>query len=649
MAESHYNVSIDDIAAFDWQKVIEECEQRDCVHYQTKFYAYASKFESDKNEAGVRVFRFLGSLASLHLNESSADEPFEPMIQTSTGRSPIAEDFADSDIEVVRKLIPIAKDADFRARVADVVWVRAKDVNAAEVGIEAYLGSAKTLEDPDMWPRFFPQVERAIRLAATIGKRRRPFGTVVKFIGDLIRRHGATDSGLMTARAMELLLEHGEGDAIDLAGLSKELATRAEKNKNWLFARTYWDLNARWNEREKRKAEAQEAHIRSAETFLSDAEAASSRDSPSYFVAAHFLSQGLEALRRAGASRERLDEVHKKLLEYNKRSTGEMREYSSPEIDISEFVRKATELVKGKSLRDATLLLALSQPTTRVSELRSQVEKNAKDFPLAHLFSGVAVDEQGKVIAQKPSLLTNDPEQLEAAIRAEMFHHAQMYWQVRVQTFINPARTQIWNEHRPTPPDFRFLVLNNPFVPSGRENIFARGIHAGFSGDLLVAAHLLIPQIENSIRYVLGSNGIVTSKHDSRLIQQERDLNSLLRFPEVAEIFGDDIVFDLQGLFVERFGGNLRNRLAHSLLDHSAFYSAHVVYAWWLILRLLAIPVAKTTPEPIGDETPAGRIATSQTVSDVLDDNGPSESKPQEVQSSDSRIIGDGTSTSSNA
>jgi hypothetical protein len=619
MADSHYNVNFEDITAFDWQKLIDECDQRDCVHYHTKFYAKASEYEAGKNEIGLRVFRFLGSLASLHLNESSADEPFEPMIRTATQRSPLAEDYSETDLDVIRKLVPITVDPEFRARLADVLWLRTRDVAAAEVAIQAYLDSATTLEDRDMWPRFFPRVERAIRLAATIGKRRKPFASVVDFIEALVKRHAPHDSGLLTARAMELLLQHGKGVASELIDISKGLALRAEANENWLFARTYWDLNAQWNVREKRNEEAQHARIRSAATFLADAESALKRESSSYFVAAHFLSQGLEALRRAGASRERLEEVHKRLLDYNKRSTGEFREYSAPPIDISDFVTKATELVKGKSLREATLLLAISQPTTRVAELRQQVQKNAKDFPFAHLFSGVAVDEQGKVIAQKPSLLTSDPEQLEAAIRAEMFHHAQMYWQVRVQAFINPGRTQIWDEHRPAPSDFEFLVASNPFVPHGRENIFARGIHAGFSGDMLVAAHLLIPQLENSLRYVLASNGILTSKHGSRLIQQERDLNSLLRFPEVAEIFGDDLVFDLQGAFVERFGANLRNRLAHALLNDSSFYSADVVYAWWLILRLLAIPVARKAPEPIAEQTSAERIAAGQTVSDTFE------------------------------
>jgi hypothetical protein len=77
------------------------------------------------------------------------------------------------------------------------------------------------------------------------------------------------------------------------------------------------------------------------------------------------------------------------------------------------------------------------------------------------------------------------------------------------------------------------------------------------------------------------------------LVQEERDLNILLRFPEVTEMFGEDTVFEMQGLLVERFGANLRNRIAHGLLGDSGFYSSEVLYAWWLILRLLCIPILR--------------------------------------------------------
>jgi hypothetical protein len=56
--------------------------------------------------------------------------------------------------------------------------------------------------------------------------------------------------------------------------------------------------------------------------------------------------------------------------------------------------------------------------------------------------------------------------------------------------------------------------------------------------------------------------------------------------PELEQIFGPDIAFDLRGILIERFGDNMRNEFAHGLMPESAFYVPTAAYLWWLILHL---------------------------------------------------------------
>jgi hypothetical protein len=128
-------------------------------------------------------------------------------------------------------------------------------------------------------------------------------------------------------------------------------------------------------------------------------------------------------------------------------------------------------------------------------------------------------------------------------------------------------------------------VSNNPFVREGREGLYLRGIQAGFYGDWAVATHLLVPQIEDSVRRVLQLRGEVTSTLESG-IQQERDINQLLWNEETVEAFGPDILFDLRGILIERFGYNLRNDMAHGLMDEGGFYDVSSIYLWWLSITL---------------------------------------------------------------
>ena len=67
-------------------------------------------------------------------------------------------------------------------------------------------------------------------------------------------------------------------------------------------------------------------------------------------------------------------------------------------------------------------------------------------------------------------------------------------------------------------------------------------------------------------------------------------LGKLLHHPELKKILGNDIAFDLQGLLVKSetgVGDNLRNRMAHGLMDDKDFFRTDAIYLWWLALHLL--------------------------------------------------------------
>lgn len=132
---------------------------------------------------------------------------------------------------------------------------------------------------------------------------------------------------------------------------------------------------------------------------------------------------------------------------------------------------------------------------------------------------------------------------------------------------------------------------------------YLRGIHAGFFGDWLTSMHLLIPQIEASVRHVLQQHGVITSTVESDGIQKERDINQLLWDPTAEDVFGADILFDLRGILIERFGSNMRNEAAHGLMPEVAFYRAESVYLWWLVIHLCWIGFRSAMPCDLPEET----------------------------------------------
>jgi len=162
-------------------------------------------------------------------------------------------------------------------------------------------------------------------------------------------------------------------------------------------------------------------------------------------------------------------------------------------------------------------------------------------------------------------------------------------WAYRVQAAIEPARLTIVNEHTPRAAHLEFLLRANPFIQSGHAQIFLRGLHAGLMGDMMMAVHLLVPQLENALRFVLNQRGIDTATIDSEGLEQNKALGKLLEFAELRELLGDDLIFELRGVFCEQSGYNFRNRLAHGRVSATDCSSVAAINTWWLILRICCV------------------------------------------------------------
>ncbi len=239
---------------------------------------------------------------------------------------------------------------------------------------------------------------------------------------------------------------------------------------------------------------------------------------------------------------------------------------------------------------EALLVFANYPPVPTVARLRETSEEHAKQYLLMSLFPKVFFSTEGKVVARQASLASDDPSEREAALRMEMLALAAQYHDTLPQMIIDPMRRQILSDHPLAAGDLLPLLEFNQLVPRGRERLFADGLVAGFYGDPVQATHLLAPQVEHAIRVLLQRVGERVSGLDRYGLQPEFGLNKLLYLPRLKEVLGEDVVFALQGLTVEPAGGNIRNRMAHGLMNDGEFYAWPVMYLWWLTLRLCLLP-----------------------------------------------------------
>lgn len=578
---SDVSLSVENFALSGWERVINTCEKKKCNSYRMPFWRKAEEEKNLGNLANCAVFSILSAITSLHLNSESNDEAFHNL--------EIIDGIEDKHLDVLNDWAWEISDAELRSRIADVLWTKKRKYKMAQLAVDSYLKSAEILEHPQHWTSCVSRIERAVRLASKINYH---LENVLKHIESVLDRYEGKDSLLLSAKLMELLQNSKNGDPKKYAALAERAAIdkELEEQPSWHIVRNYWQIKARWHRIDKDEIQERLAWLNLSETYVKQAENAVSRNN--YVEASGHLDRAIQAFRRTSNTQERVEEIRTILREYQKKAVEQIQMSSfSESIDISKMVVLARDEVKDKSFLDAIFSLAKLGKSVSVSYLRQQVLEDNQKYVLKDLFPTVILNEKGQIQARQPSINSNDPKVKDAAIKADMQQHAKLHKSIHVQAYIEPARYQINLEHNVRLDDWSSIVLNSPFVPPNREIIFAKGFHAGLTGDFLTSSNLLIPQIEHSIRDILIRHSVITSHISDSGIENEYALTKTLYMPELQRILGDDITFDLQGLLVNKFGSNLRNLSCHGLVDYENFFSSDYIYLWWITLRLCCLPM----------------------------------------------------------
>jgi len=553
-------------------------------------YSKASISETDR-QAGA-ILKFLAVIMGMVEKFDDPQQPYGPFRVEGDRRSAIPTDLSTSDIAMIRRLAPVAEDAFVRARLHDLLWIAAKDVAAGKAAAKCYMAlGGSQCEVPNRWTQAILSFSRGLQILGAFGRDKPLFQEAIAQLEAAAAKAAATPGDFRSLKLIRILLKNRATDPAKIIPLLESNAAHAEAAGDYRRAQKYRDMESDWRRFTGDNEAAKAAKLASAHAALKLAEDRAVGPTGSAMAASALMSEAIEALGRAEAGKAAIDAARKRLRELQEASLGELKTYSF-EMDISGAIEEAKEHVRCRDFKVALRRLVLGVQLVKPEAIRAEVIKTAKENPLHHLFASSLLDSKGRPIAKTAGLLNEVGDDAEAALRAEMFSYAEQFnWRLRVSAFIEPARQQIRNDHHPNFDDLLFLVLNNPFVPLGHEGIFLRGLHAGFHGDFLIASHLLVPQIENSIRHVLEGNDVDVSVYKPDGTQPVKILGGILGHPRTTGILGDDLVFELQGALIEKTGFDLRNRIAHGFISEAECFTESSVFIWWHVLRMCLVPM----------------------------------------------------------
>ncbi len=169
-----------------------------------------------------------------------------------------------------------------------------------------------------------------------------------------------------------------------------------------------------------------------------------------------------------------------------------------------------------------------------------------------------------------------------------MDEQARIHRHFHVHAVLAPAVRVIRDEHIVDEDAIEPLIKDSRIIPEDRLSLFVKGIVAGFQFDFSTALHILVPQAENGLRHVLEQHGVVTRNFDANGVEDVWLLGKILEHEKLLEVLGEDMLYELRTLLAGRLGPNLRNSIAHGLLDERSLNGEMGFYLWWVLLRLVA-------------------------------------------------------------
>lgn len=524
-----------------------------------------------------RAFALLGLAFDASLVPSLVPDPFKPLIEWQGSRSVVPADFGAGHLDAIAAALgKHANDPAYDARLADVLWVCAhggrKDPANARRAIEGYLASARLrLGNEEGSTEVAHTLERALRLSYLVDRRGREglheaSRNTTLDIARALRT--VPEQGHVLLDIHSLLHEFGIGDAAEHGAACEAIASEEERRDAPGAADEFWKQAARWWRRAGEKEREWSAISRRVDLKEKQAEV-SAENMP--VMAVGLLHEALKILRPLPAKQRAGQEavLRSRLAELEPHTLAQMGQIRH-EMDVTDLVEATEAAIVGKPLVEALGTLAALCRSQDVGRTRKRVEETAKRSVLSSLFSSSVLDANGKTVAFVPSMNADDPEERERAIRFRMIEETNRFQDLSGRAIVETARLVLLAEHRITEAALLPLMWQSPFVPPGREGQWARGIAAGLTGDFEVAVHLLLPQMENALRTAVRAvAGVPATSMDSAGQQKDWNLSTLLveeGRPLVEKIFGEDLVFDLAALLVERSGYNLRNAVAHGLV-----------------------------------------------------------------------------------
>lgn len=570
------------------------------LHFHTLEHAFREAAQAAENAgdaAALRAYNVLAVVCSYHFNPSRPDT-FSPQIIFKDKRTLIPSDYLGEQQMVLVQIVEQIDHPLLRARIADSCWYVNRKLHAvAALAASSYLNAVELFfkrelldqyeSDSAMPFKVVDLIDRAFAIYVSAGKRNEIPDSAKQVLKRAYEAAKGNECLGAFVKLSSIAQECGLLEWQEIAVVAEALA-QATKDKLYAEAvKRVWLHAARAYLRVDDKESAVRCRVSAVEQTLRMRDAVSTA-----MGKASWTRSAIGELRAIGGMAERIELLKKELQQHEEDSLSEYGSFSVP-MDLTDERRATIEEFEPLDVHEMLLRLAFTcRAPDKIALHKNCLESRDKYF-FASMSGKSYADDRGKVIATAVHVPHG------SELPSEWFDHeslseAGLHYHIATEAFIRPAcitmsRCQLIDYRH-----FEPIVCSSAFVPPGFEAIFSQGFSKLVQGDMVSAAHLLIPQLENALRHVLNSRRSNTAKLNGDLTQEDQSLKLLLKnyWEEIEQVFGVDNTYLLHILFNLKGGPMLRHEVAHGKLSTALCYEPSCIYACWFIFHLTCAPLA---------------------------------------------------------
>lgn len=556
------------------------------IKIRDELFKEAEELKNNGNIILSENVALIAHIMGMTLDVKEQKDPFKPFYVYGSSRSFSMEYIVEKHLYVLKEALNLIKNPIIRSRIFDILWIkeRPKDISSAINAIDEYINSSIVQRTKDS--KFIFNSSYYLRRAIFICK-------IIKNHDDLVQKILVEIINCMKLELPEpsnyerefffelLPLCIKETDYQFWKDKGSDFISQSISQNNFEKARKYSHYLKELAIFAKNKSDIKFYKNKETELYVQEAYTMKCLGADSMILRSLY-NKAIEACRQTEGQADKAKELHKELIEIQKSASSNTSKIEHT-IDLKPCLNIILKNIKDANLIDVIKEISNIAIPMKKSDLYNNAFELANAHPLSNLITKVIIGENGKQLATHPGIGGTD-EQQEVAIKYKASEYFQYYVNI-YGNIIALILKEIDYSIEQIDQEIEKLIYPNLFIPLTKKYQFKRGLIAGFNADWITSNAILVPLLENSLRYIMTQSGKNMNIIDDEGNQKEKDFNVFVFSSDFKEIFGEDLQFQLQSLFTS-LGLNIRNNLAHGLMTDSEALSMSAPYIWALTLHL---------------------------------------------------------------